>query len=655
MLKKINEKHIKVLVICFFMCAFYIPVASKFINYRIGDMLFLFVAILAVIISISVTKERQLFKEWLLVILIAFIYWVIAIVSPYTDKTYTKHIVVMLLSLTTCVAIMLLNVKWKQLHIFNCVKTNFGLLIELIFLNLLVFRNINNMPMWDGHTYCSFSYADLSNLTNASLVDKISLFDFTFHDITSFFLCGHLSVGAVFTFFTGIFIFGKSVLGIRLVIFLLLNMSIVCVYKLLKIWYPLKNNIVILLCTLLYMVNPAVIGLSSSTDMDYISIMVLPIILYFLYSKKIVLSIFFGTIFVCSKEPDIVYYFALIIGFVILQVIKNIRKEHKFRFIRLFNVDNLGMAVPGFAWLGYFISNSANLWGSGSSGNSGFVISSININIKLLQILFVNFNWLLWIIGIVCVIFTIVKKNKSEYSSIPMFLLLILSICFQFAFVTVCHYRYLSIFESVLALIVIYYLLKINVNDIFKFVIIASTCLILFVQSFYTIDPLMKHFFVTRNVGNGEICSLNYPKPQYRIDNNDDAFRFDDSIVYNWQYNSWTKLITSFFEEVQWNEETYLVIPSEVNTYSIFGRYRIILDGETYKYLLRDQENSIEVNCLNVDEYLDNMQDYKEKRIVYIEPYWLRDERMQKNVSKKTLKSKEYNSGVFKATVYFIE
>ena len=186
-------------------------------------------------------------------------------------------------------------------------------------------------------------------------------------------------------------------------------------------------------------------------------------------------------------------------------------------------------------------------------GNGAFEIDLNYIKAKLLSLLAINFNWLLIALALTVFIIGVLKKkqiNKS-ISLIPMLFSMIAFLIFSVLFKTINHPRYIDALVAQIYLVMAYILINYIDKKAIKIFISSALILLLFIQSFATIDPLMLKLFPNINIGNKTLITT--------------SEILSDGIAYNRQYQGWGKVVDMALEDVMNDDSAKLYLPEVAN------------------------------------------------------------------------------------------
>ena len=430
---------------------------------------------------------------------------------------------------------------WKSL--VSTKKVAYFIAVSLIAMTActLYLRHNTIYFLWDSHSmYELISANDVYALLNFS---KLSLS----HHISY----SYVALCTIFKLLVDNAMIGQALFG-----FALYALGVYGFYKCIMLFNNNADRSITLILTALFALSPYMLGMITYSYPDYAMWCVFPILAYFLYTKKYLLVAYTGFFFIFLKETALITYVFLVIGCYLIGIYKT---KNIFYDIK----NYLLTTVPCFMWIISYLF--IGHW----DGSGAFEINSSYIRYKLMSLFFINFNWLLMIILLVAVFtFTALKKkrNNHEISMFPMILSMIAYIIFSVLFKTVNHARYTDALIAQIYLLTAFVLMNYIEKKSIQTTLSITLTVLLFSQSFITIDPVMLKAFPNLNIGNATMITTNEI--------------LSDGMSYNRQYQGWGKVVDAALEDIVTDKSSMIFLPSICNVTWHFDAmaYMITLD-----------------------------------------------------------------------------
>ncbi|MCR4657351.1 MAG: hypothetical protein K5770_14175 [Lachnospiraceae bacterium] len=268
------------------------------------------------------------------------IWFVIALISPYTEKNNFAVIVL------EAVMLLLMSFFWCRQFVHHCVgenisqwavegiKKNWGVVVCVLYTLLMSLGTLKWIPLWDEGYYTD------------SLLDA-RYFDFTVSNINL--LCGHLSYGVNAILFPAIqFNVTDPYLCIRLWILLYLLADAALSFFLFRKLIPSISNLDVTIISVVFLSFVPIIGMQSP-NLDYIGIVVLIGMLFFYYYEYWYLFILSSLIFCFTKEPLAVLYAGFLLGIFITNLIGK-----RYNNLKGYILSTIFFSLPFVIWLVIF-------------------------------------------------------------------------------------------------------------------------------------------------------------------------------------------------------------------------------------------------------------------------------------------------------------
>lgn len=514
----------------------------------------------------------------------------------------------------------LLNgIKIKLLSKSNCLC----MAICVIFV-VFSFSTLSSMARLDTNIYYNF-FKDAYN------------WNLGFDTIDVFFLGGHQCIGYALLGAIGMWLCPNSPIGIRVINIILVIITIFQLYSILK--KILKDEYVTFIYTLLFACNPLILGIIYEINLDLPMTCFYVWVLCSLYNKDYINFFVASLLLTLSKETGIILLFGIFAGWFVYIFIQQGKKA-----INKKNICVLGLfAVVGLFWLSNQVLGL--LWRQDSlSGDvsyvtmDSFTIQLDNVIAKTKELFCVNFSWLLVICLICCIIINIIKHHRVSNDKLqillPTLVSFLLFIIFQYVYVTYVHIRY--IMPVIVGEIIILAVSSSTAMGTKKQGIVAGILAVcFFVESFWTVDPITQIVFPQIDVGSSKIMTTrvftrgsdNAANPRTDDDLQITSLEMTQSAIYNRQFMYFESLFQKILQEINYNNETLIVISPTYEGYD--GMTRICFFGDWYSadihydktnYRLTSDSRKPIVNCIVWGEKEIDLENYK--NVYYIDfPY----------------------------------
>lgn len=493
---------------------------------------------------------------------------------------------------------------------------NKAILLVIVCFILLSIEVVDSLVMWDAWQY----YARCG----IGCIQEITkLFDSNFSGIYSLYLAGHASLGySLWVILSQLFAEGTA--SVQIADIALASVSIFAYYQILRKLFDKKYaNETVALATVPYALSPFVLGIIGNINVDsatmYFAILFIACVLYNYEALELV----FAFAFCFTKEPAVIYY----VTYIIAKVVCDYLSEHKFNLWGIIrygfcNIKNYLYAITAILWFILYKFNPSGGWqnGTGTKWNY-FGWNSDIVPLKLKQIFCLNFNWIFWLIivlGIVLLCIKRIRVNIKIFKLIPVSVMGFSVIVFECVYVTYLLPRYIVPIIPALYLTATAVIDHLNKRFLNFFSILVS--ILLFVQNYNVIDPVMISVFSARPVGY-ESNSLRYVIEYGYGD------RFDDHIVYNRQNIYWSETIEEVFMHSGYNGNMLIVYPDENSINNILGNTVCLWNTKTKKLEYYDENSGIPQGCIRVTtcrvtDVSSRMGEMSSNYILYIVPAW---------------------------------
>lgn len=447
------------------------------------------------------------------------------------------------------------TIKSNKKHVFIVL----GLILILVFLNINMF---DTWPRWDNYAYLS----EVRKLSVKSLVD-----------LSKMRVANHSTYA-----YSMLYILVNTIIGDYRVTVYVLNYIYmigggICFYAIIRKILPRWNSLLNLLATAIFVFSPYFWGQMTCINLEFYCVFSL---LVFLMAEayKIPLLQFIGAFMLCfGKESGTVILAFIMAGRIVLKYMINRPKTMKTWLDTLDLQITIPVFILGVLWLvdvltqNWMATNQTSFLTVDNVKFNNFGLSYVYMKDKLKTLFIANFNWLIisLIIVSVCMLIIRMKKRdvslKEEIQKISFEEKLIWGDCLfgllgalviSFLFVTYNHIRYNA------PLVVILYIIVIKAVDIMfdksakKEIMCGMVALLLLIQCYITIDPLMLACMPVMSTGNGFLVSS---------ENNaiESKANFIDSVQYNRQIYDFDIALDMLISKINYDDNVCILFSRE--------------------------------------------------------------------------------------------
>lgn len=542
-------------------------------------------------------EEWELRWQLLFINLLFLALWLAGIISSYTFKQWNELIL--------CGGLCLLGGAIGLFRRFDLyrIKNHIGLLALCAFFVILSLETIAEVPAYDNGAYYAMGI-------NKQAVN----FDFSIVSIAEKGrLCNHLAMGYGLFTLLGEFLSPHRIVGVHLVNILLAIFSIVAFYGLLKYLFPAKSNANITLATAVYALSPYLLGMIGTVSTDVPSIYFFIILLWCYVKGYWLLELFFSWVFICSKEPNVVYYGFFLIGILIYEM--SVRNRSTKKVQNIF-VELLSRAALLFWWVLCFCKSSQTSWVTLDQEQVvhkvGFTVQ--NLVIKLQQIFLMNFNWIFTLAiagGGLVYLFVSKSHLSSKKIIIPLVTSLIGIMIFNLFYIDHSHPRYITIGAEIVLILGVIVLMELISGKMISICMIVLTAL-LAVQSYMSVDPVTTRMFIRISPSKDILSNLVNSGWAY----------FDDGNIYNREYSYYYKALSKALAEADYDDSSAVVFTNFENIPKAYGYAGILFwNMKSEKLQVGRTDNSIPLIIANSPE---EMKQYE--KIIHIVPFWMAED-----------------------------
>lgn len=594
-------------------------------NYKKSPFLMALAFIFSFIAFVFV-KNSYRYTQILPIYLFFALFWDVAFVNCVKNMD-TLHLV------NGIIGLFCLNIPVLRMIIWNAtnkIKYKFqrnGIIICAVISCVFIIgslRTLNSMARLDTNIYYN-------------CFDEVLKWNMGFDTVDVFFLGGHQCMGYAIWGAIGKWLCRNSPVGIRIIDLILVIITIFLLYCLLEA--VVKNDILAGIYTLLFAFNPLIFGIIYEINLDLPLTCFYIWVLYSLYKKDNIKLLVSSLFLVFSKEIGIVLLFGIFVGWIMFIITqerkKSITELNVIKFCIFAIVGSIWFSnqMLGLIWRQDSLSNKADYITMDS-----FAFQVDNIIAKMKEIFLVNFSWIFVLLCICAIFIKILRhdKVKQEKSSIMYMVItsFIFNLMFQFSYVTYVHMRY--IMPCIVGIIIIFAKLSSLVLSVKKQCYVTSVlAFCIFVQSFWSIDPINDLVFPQINIGETKLMTTrvftrgsgNEANPRNAADLLITSLEMTQSAIYNRQFMYFELLFQNILQEIDYNDETLVVISPTYEGYD--GMTRNCFFGDWYSkeihydetnYRLTSDSRKPIVNCLVWGEKEIDLKNYT--NVYYIDfPY----------------------------------
>lgn len=476
------------------------------------------------------------------------------------------------------------------------VKRNWQLLILLAVCLLLAIEPGKLQFKWDGALY------------------EQACMEADIHSLSSLGAYGHLGQGYVVLYCLVHAVIGNTGLAMAVLNILMYLAGVTAFYGIVRWFRKGLSGVTSCLLTASYAFSPFALGMVNYYSLDYAMLCIGVVLLYTAFSQKWVLHFAAALLFCFTKEPAILAYGFLCIGFVVTNWFADCPKGTGFciRFSKLLgHKEYYLMLTAGVLWLGTYLQ-----LGGWSGGNGEFVLDLAYVGKKLGVLYLLNFSWILTALAVVGAVAAFLKADWNLLRNDIVLALSALGFTLiSVAFATVNHARYAGVAPVILSVMAAMALITLFQKRALQ-VIAAFLAVLMFVSSYATLDPVSRVIFQKVSTGEGSMIttgslsygdSMIYNKQMlgmenalseavgYAIENNyqifmptynDSSYAFDGMML-SGEKSDGCRMIRQY-----WNQRTKLRTAYESGDTIAFETYQLM--GDTDIAALKKQDNYAE-------------------------------------------------------------
>lgn len=480
------------------------------------------------------------------------------------------------------------------------------LLVAIVFI-VIRLAQFDTLPRWDSETY----FAALRKACENYEYDFPSL-------INNFFLAGHVSLGYALFLAMGYFIWPNAAQGVYAVNLLLSFAGFCCTWGILRHAVKRKTSLQLLLAAFLIWCMPLTLGTFSGISLDYGIMLFLVFLLYSHIKQQYLLMLFWALALATTKETGVI----CLAGYGVICVLQKFLYQHgSFRDRGLALLKEKAMWILLGSGGAFLLMRALQLLFGKSSWGTGISKSGLHnvfkwqwdyVLLKLQTFFLLNFYWVLALLILYCVLAAAFgKKQRLRY-----LLLKNEEICcaigaaaafivFSCIYLTYNNPRYNVVVEYILALVCVIFVMWTITEQTVCNLVIGQLCVIMLVQSYYTVDPVTKDVFPKVNTESAFPMVTTgwsgYPSLQA------------DITVYNNQYTYLDKAYDKILSNIGYDENTVLIMwgsyEKGTRAAAIQGiRDTYCWDKKQHKRVMEESKNTCEIKVLYQTDFKELLQ-----------------------------------------------
>lgn len=494
-------------------------------------------------IFIPTDKEKTDVIQLVIILITLALFLDTSLIHNTSSKVNYKYFTACFMAIHTNLiwCIKLLIKKSDGLHLFRIIKDNYAISIVILIFSILGVLQLRANHVWDAVHYENA----ISNMKNI---------EYTTKSIQFFNLCGHASWSYGLITAIGEYILPIDGIGIRFIQIIMADITIVLVYRLIRIICNVSRNRSALFSAV-FAASPMVLGMVHYISPDF---GLLCFVVWMIYCNiKEYKYLRFATMFlVCfSKEPGIIICFAYYLMHFLVKAICAPKGE---RIKTFFFEKSFGKFVTISAFPLLFIANIMlghnSAWKPGANdvhAQAGITLEHVIMKCK--TILIANFNWLFVLVGIICIVYAVIKRKKYSPQLWVLIGMTFIYSVFQLVYITYNHFRYVQVYAFLIVIIMaiamqmIPRLLSAIMSSIFVVISLISCIKV--------IDPVTVKAFPTQKAASDTFITSRLPYEN-------DEYNFSDSSVYSYQYQEYFMCLNKILDEIDYDGTQTIVMPA---------------------------------------------------------------------------------------------
>lgn len=416
----------------------------------------------------------------------------------------------------------------------------------------------------------------------------------------------------------GYFIWPNAAQGVYAVNLLLSFAGFCCTWGILRHAVKRKTSLQLLLAAFLIWCMPLTLGTFSGISLDYGIMLFLVFLLYSHIKQQYLLMLFWALALATTKETGVI----CLAGYGVMCVLQKFLHQHgSFRDRGLALLKEKAMWILLGSGGAFLLMRALQLLFGKSSWGTGISKSGLHnvfkwqwdyVLLKLQTFFLLNFYWVLALLMLYCVLASAFgKKQRLRY-----LLLKNEEICcaigaaaafivFSCIYLTYNNPRYNVVVEYILALVCVIFVMWTITEQTVCNLVIGQLCVIMLVQSYYTVDPVTKAVFPKVNTESAFPMVTTgwsgYPSLQA------------DITVYNNQYTYLDKAYDKILSNIGYDENTVLIMwgsyEKGTRAAAIQGiRDTYYWDKKQHKRVMEESKNTCEIKVLYQTDFKELLQ-----------------------------------------------
>lgn len=514
----------------------------------------------------DIREERKVRVDWgsrltafkiawqaTIVLTLLTLFWTLAFISPYTNKSAWQSFVVGEITLVLFLGLSAIftfkGFATRKVNLRRTIIDHPQIWVAILYM-ILSTSDLTVIPMCDSGAYFK------------SVLDAVKGFNFIpGASLKAMILFGHPAFGYAAYLMLGQFISFANFWIANLQARILAVAAILAFAGIVDALFAGKLGMLErLLITGLFAFTPLVYGLSLTVSVDFAVLVFLCLTFYFYLHNQTILALVSGIMLCFSKEAGALLYGSFVIVLFAVFLPYSVSRGNSRFNGRLYIsslIKNSYLIVPVLLF-GIYLLTIGQMWIFNSpqdllQSQSRFVLDRTVIFDKSVQIFLANFNWIIWgliitgyFVGLFWRMRLPSKIGQSGEQNIWLIILgvtLLPFLAINYIFKTWDNARYII---PVIFFELIFLLKALEVSRLkypLRAGILAISFVLFFVGCFRTVDPVLIHLFPTFMFG------------EHRMSFYNSQFTLCDLTLYNREYTFYNRLFDRFLQEAKFNPE----------------------------------------------------------------------------------------------------
>lgn len=492
------------------------------------------------------------------------------------------------------------KIERKKINIKEIITTNYPLIVLMIIVAILAFRQFDIVAIYDAHLYYG-SYIEGIKLCDLTIVNAFGAFINWGHE----FLGTALLITPV-----ELLCFGEMV-GSYFMNTVLMLVTMVVLYKYLKSLLPTANVWLITFVVAAFVFMPYSFALITYFCPDYYIELYLIWLLY-AYKKDNQLMISFIGFLICTTKDSGAFIYGFFVLFAYIFDCLYRYKTEKFEFWKIKNIPILKFVlwlIPAIVYAFVFLfRETIQLQVFYAAGELSFGFHEYDLSIQALQDFAFGFRWVTAALGVIALIVWMynkisakkngAKKTYMDSQYIPVFLALICStfmLHILFSVFTLSHCpRYTSPMNVVWTIVLALSLIIITNKKVIQSLIAFAVSAIMLVQVYWTIDPTIYKNGHSIDMGNHNVYSLGNLVGQ---ENGFFTEHIGDYYVYNNEWSVYTDLVNQTLKHFNPHNDVSMFVWGEYDYELHLGgnQYGLYWDWLNQKQTYKESDHAVNI------------------------------------------------------------